>query len=906
MTDTLTQLRASLADRYTIEHELGAGGMATVYLAHDIKHDRHVAIKVLRPELAAVIGADRFLSEIRTTANLQHPHILPLFDSGAADGSLFYVMPFIEGESLRDRLAREKQIPIVDAIRIATEVASALDYAHRHGVIHRDIKPENILLHDGRALVADFGIALAASKAGGARMTETGMSLGTPQYMSPEQAMGERDITARSDVYALGAVLYEMLLGEPPFTGPTAQAIVAKVMTEKPSGIVARRERVPLQIEDATLTALEKLPADRFATAAQFADALNAPVSATGAHASARTAATNVAAPWWQRQALPIITVLGAIAVVAIIASLFAIRKSSTPETTDINRLGLELGAGQALQENGGSRLAWSPDGRSFAYIGFGSQGTPLLYLRSLDSLEATPISGTDGATSPFFSPDGKYIAFITTTPYSLRVVPRSGGEPRTIAKDSVSGGGGDWAADGYIYFDGATTISRIRPDGSGRQAIATLDTLRNEIGVAWPQELPNGRGVIFRVRRASDDVGQYSIDVVDLKTHSRKELVKATMARYAPSGHLIYVLADGSLMASRIDLDRLELTGTPTLIARGVAIGAFGAADLALSPDGSMLYTVGGRVAAIEPVWVGRNGVATKVDPALPEVIVANVALSPDGSRMALDVQVSASVNRTEDIWVKQLPVGPFSRLTSEGEQNRRPSWSHDGRDVLFLSGRRGLEALYRQRADGSTPAKLIATIAGGIAESFESPDGRWLVERTELNAPGTSNHGIMAMQIGVDTTWKPVVSSRFQLLAPALSPDGRWLAYSSDETGRSEIYVSPFPNAAAGKIQVSTAGGSVPQWGRKDDELFYVSASNDMMAAQVRTAPDFAVLAQKRLFSTVGYVASTAHAAYDVTADGQRFVMLRPYAAVGDVSPVTHLILVQNFLAYLKKVLP
>src|SRR5512141_1609877 len=242
MTDVLGRLTAALADRYRVERELGAGGMATVYLAEDLRHGRKVAVKVLRPELAAVIGADRFLAEIRTTANLQHPHILPLHDSGQADSFLFYVMPFVEGESLRDRLVRETQLPIGDAVRIATEVASALDYAHRHGVIHRDIKPENILLHDGRALVADFGIALAASKAGGTRMTETGMSLGTPTYMSPEQAMGEREITGRSDVYALGAVLYEMLSGDPPFTGSTAQAVVARVLTEKPAPLIPRRE----------------------------------------------------------------------------------------------------------------------------------------------------------------------------------------------------------------------------------------------------------------------------------------------------------------------------------------------------------------------------------------------------------------------------------------------------------------------------------------------------------------------------------------------------------------------------------------------------------------------------------------------------------------------------------------
>src|SRR6185295_18311467 len=269
-----TALSNALADRYRIERELGQGGMALVFLAQDVRHDRKVAIKVLRPELAAVIGAERFLREIKTIATLQHPHILGLIDSGEVNGTAYYVMPFVEGESLRDRLTREKQLPINDAVRIATEVAAALDYAHRHGVVHRDIKPENILLHDGTALVADFGIALAVSSAGGSRMTETGMSLGTPHYMSPEQAMGEREITARSDVYALGCVTYEMLLGEPPFTGPTVQSIMAKVMTEKPAGLIARRDRVPEAVEDAVLTALEKLPADRFASAAEFAVAL--------------------------------------------------------------------------------------------------------------------------------------------------------------------------------------------------------------------------------------------------------------------------------------------------------------------------------------------------------------------------------------------------------------------------------------------------------------------------------------------------------------------------------------------------------------------------------------------------------------------------------------------------------
>src|SRR5687768_13001590 len=271
---TTDRLNSALSGRYALERLIGEGGMATVYLARDVRHNRKVALKVLKPDLGAIVGVDRFLAEIQVTANLQHPNLLPLFDSGAADNLLFYVMPFIEGESLRARIDREKQLPVDDSLKIATSVASALDYAHRHGVIHRDLKPENVLLHDGNALVADFGIALAVSNAGGNRITQTGLSLGTPQYMSPEQATGDRVIDARSDIYSLGALTYEMLTGEPPHTGTTSQAIIARVLTEKPRSIRSSRPSVPVHLAQAVERALEKLPADRFASARELAAAM--------------------------------------------------------------------------------------------------------------------------------------------------------------------------------------------------------------------------------------------------------------------------------------------------------------------------------------------------------------------------------------------------------------------------------------------------------------------------------------------------------------------------------------------------------------------------------------------------------------------------------------------------------
>jgi len=287
MSNALDRLTAALADRYTIERELGAGGMATVYLAQDLKHGRKVALKVLKPELAAVLGAERFVVEIKTTAALQHSHILPLFDSGTADGFLYYVIPYIQGETLRSKLDRETQLGIDEAVRITTNVAEALDYAHRHGVIHRDIKPENILLHDGRPMVADFGIALAVSAAAGGRMTETGLSLGTPHYMSPEQATAEKELTARSDVYSLGSVLYEMLTGNPPHTDASLQQIIMKIVTKDAAPVTKLRRAVPLNVAAAVAKSLEKLPADRFDSAKEFADALADPHLSTAATAIA-------------------------------------------------------------------------------------------------------------------------------------------------------------------------------------------------------------------------------------------------------------------------------------------------------------------------------------------------------------------------------------------------------------------------------------------------------------------------------------------------------------------------------------------------------------------------------------------------------------------------------------------
>ncbi len=369
MSDAPDRLAAALADRYRIERELGEGGMATVYLAEDLKHHRRVAIKVLKPELAAVLGADRFVQEITTTASLQHPNILPLFDSGTADGFLYYVMPYVEGESLRDRLNREKQLPVQEAVDLTTEVADALQYAHEHGVVHRDIKPENILIHAGRPMVADFGIALAVSAAAGGRMTETGLSLGTPHYMSPEQATAEPDITGRSDVYSLASVLYEMLTGEPPHLGGSAQQIIMKIVTEEPAPVTKLRKSVPPNVAAAIGKALEKLPADRFDSAREFADALADPGYRSTA---ASTEASVFGARRWGTRITLAGWVLWGLTLAA--GGWVWSRTRSAPQES-VTRYALQLSEPESLTTDRVGVLAISPDGSRIAYIGGGKAG---------------------------------------------------------------------------------------------------------------------------------------------------------------------------------------------------------------------------------------------------------------------------------------------------------------------------------------------------------------------------------------------------------------------------------------------------------------------------------------------------------------------------------------------------
>jgi Tol biopolymer transport system component len=888
MAELLERLQSALADRYRLSREIGAGGMATVYLAHDVRHDRPVALKLLRPELSAVIGAERFLAEIKLTANLQHPHILPLFDSGEADSHLFYVMPYIEGETLRDRLNREKQLPVADALRIATEVASALDYAHRHGVVHRDIKPENILLHDGRALVADFGIALAASKASGSRMTETGMSLGTPHYMSPEQAMGEREITPRSDVYALGAMLYEMLTGEPPFTGNTAQAVVARVLTESPRLMVPQRHTIPPAVEAAVLTALEKLPADRFGTAAEFAEALagrgfTAPATAASIAATpVGPAATGTARPTrWKAVA----AVALALAAVATAAALWGWLRPGTAPV--VNRYSVMLRQAEELRPTAiAGNLGISPDGNRIAYVGPGDGGNRI-WLREHDKLRPSPIPGTEGGLSPFFSPDGNQVAFIVSG-QTLKIATLSGGPPVTLS-DTLNASGGDWGRDGYIYTELNNGLGRVKATGGPIEELYRLSDERHEIGAEYPNVMPDGKGIVFRRRIAGKPPNEFEIMEMALPNGAAHHLTNGVYAHYAESGHLLVVTGDGKLLAIPFDPKKRALTGAPVAMMDGMLHSGPFEVNFAVSASGTLTYTSGGSLGANSVWWVTRDGKATPVDSSWnPQGTLNSVALSPDGRSLA----VTLLRGSTQDIWVKQMPSGPFSRVTFGDTAHFRAQWTGDGRSVVYLNDHgSGSGDPLITRADGTGTPRLLLHQAATFAQAFETRDGKWLVLRRSISEPG--NGDIFAVRTG-DTTLVPLLTTPARELSPSVSPDGRWLAYSSDESGNPEVYLRPFPEVTTARWQVSLSGGSNPMWAPNGRELFYLNGRQELCSVAITPGgTGLTVGAPEMLFPAGAYAVARNAGVFDVSPDGRRFVLVRGSAAASDAE----LVVVQNW---------
>jgi Tol biopolymer transport system component/tRNA A-37 threonylcarbamoyl transferase component Bud32 len=881
--DAVAQLNSALTGRYEVEREIGAGGMATVYLARDLRHDRRVALKVLKPELGAVLGVERFLAEIKVTANLQHPNLLPLFDSGEANGLLFYVMPYVEGESLRARLEREKQLPVDEAVRIVAAIASALDYAHRHGVIHRDLKPENILLHEGQPLVADFGIALAVSRAGGNRITQTGLSLGTPQYMSPEQATADRAIDGRTDIYSLGAVLYEMLVGDPPYTGSTSQAIIAKVLTEKPRPVRSGRPAVPAHVEASVERALEKLPADRFATAHEFAEAVTGaraigPGSGGPASRESRAQPASARARWLRRAMaiIPWVVALGA-------AGWAATR--TTHDTGDLPTARFAVPILATARITAGQYLAVSPNGARFAWVGQTPSGTQI-FVRSLDDLSFKAIAGTEAAGLLCFSPDGAWLAFFADK--RLKKVSLAGGSPVTVASvDRINPAGCTWGVrDDIVIGDATAGLWRVAAAGGVPSVLTTLDHRLGERGHGAPRFLADGKTIAFVSWRNGTEDAHLAFTTLDGKVTVSPQL--GLQAMQLETGPIVFVTSDGTLMAARFDPRHL-VVGTPVPVAEKVYVRPDGYSPWGASPNGTLVMLRSQTSSRL--VLVTRNGGAEPLGNELRAFRTPRV--SPDGGRIAVEID-QGGLGGQADIWMITRASQTLSRLTVGGNSTD-PLWTPDGRRIAFTSTGDSAKAplnVYWQNSDGSGAREPLVSGPAVLWPMSWAPDGRTLVY--EEYAPGNPTR-IKAVRPGEKES-RLLVPSPSMVRLPSVSPDGHWIAYSSNETGRFEVYVSPFP-AAEGKAQVSTNGGDEPVWARNGRELFYRDLTS-MVAAAVQTKPAFSVTARRTLFDDPFLRSSSRN--YDLMPDDQHFLMLKA------TDEAAQFVVVTNWLPELKARLP
>jgi serine/threonine-protein kinase len=866
-------LAPALAGRYEIEREIGRGGMAVVFLAHDVKHSRRVAIKVVGAELGAVLGADRFLSEIRVTANLHHPNILPLFDSGEAAGLLYYVMPFVDGESLRARLDRERQLPVDEALRIAAAIAGAVQHAHENGVVHRDLKPENILLQSGQPVVADFGIALAVSNAGGARATQTGMSLGTPQYMSPEQATGDRIIDARSDVYSLGAITYEMLVGEPPHTGATSQAIIARILTERPRSVRESRASVPEHVDFAIARALEKLPADRFATAKEFADALQGRI-ASGPVTSASRRAT--------RPSQTALLGVGVASLVAVAASVGWWRSAHVPPPA-VHRYVVNLPAGVTVGGGGGQKVAMSHDGQSLAF----SSSDTRLFVRRLDQLEPTQFPKAQPAGPEFhFSEDGKWLTYWNHGPYRIPIGPaETGVEPTRLV---------ELPSRGQVVYFGSELIYLFQnkfwsvPAGGGPpRKLASMDTT---VDASWlhPVMLSDGKTIAFSVGLRAAKNGDETpprLALISADSGSTRTVLELEASGIVGNvdGILIFTrpaaFGRERLFAVKFDVGKRKVLGAPVEL---VADRITNRSGVAVSDNGTLAYiAVDAPSSKVEIVDTLGNVTAS-----LPNLARYHDALaSPDGKRIALTIADGAQ----SDISVYNVETGVTTPLTHTGGDT--PRWTLDSKRVAYSAS----NGSFWMPVDGSAPAEPIpgtAALGPSYWLSDLSGDGKYII----LGHAVGGLRPVIAPPIALPFAGGEPITLLEGAEAPqawVVSPNAKWIAYESREAGgKHQVFIRSFPSGPA-KVQLSTEGGDDPQWSPDGRKLFYRRADKEFRVATL----DFSGAAPRVVRTDVLFanrdLAERPIATYSVHPDGKHFVVTRP---VGDGA---RLVVVENWIA-------
>ncbi|HEY3171978.1 MAG TPA: protein kinase [Thermoanaerobaculia bacterium] len=894
----MTLASGSRLGPYEILSPLGAGGMGEVYRAKDTRLDRTVAVKVLPAHLSSSAESrQRFEREAKTISQLSHPHICALYDVGNQDGVEFLVMEYLEGETLSDRLLKGA-LPFEQVLRYGIEIADALDKAHRQGIVHRDLKPGNVMLTKSGVKLLDFGLAKAVAPASarsgasltalptqtGKDLTAEGTILGTFQYMAPEQLEG-REAAARTDIFAFGAVLYEMATGKKAFSGRSQASLISSIMSSEPAAISTLAPMTPPAFDRIVRTCLAKDPEDRWHTAHDIALQLKWVAEGSPAGIAARPAARRRERLAW-----------GAFAVAAIAALVLGVLLArQRHEPSPVFRSSI-LPSENTRFEFRSSPMAVSPDGQQVAFVAQRSEGARQLWLRAFDALEARPLAGTDGASKPFWSPDSRFLGFFAGG--KLKRIAVSGGSPQTLC-DAPSGRGGTWNRDGVILFvpSFGDRVHRVAASGGTASPVTRIDESRGEFGHTWPFFLPDGRHFLYvsyaaRAARPEDAssvfLGSLDSNERRLLFHARSNVAYVPLSAGASQGHLLF-WQSGALVARPFDAKRLRLTGEAFPVAEQLRfLGASGAAIFSVSETGVLAYQSSPRGELSQLTWFDRSG--KRLESVGPAADYFHPRLSHDGRRIAvalIDPQTAYS-----DIWIHDLARRVSTRLTFGPGVNIFPIWSPDDKWLVFASNRKGPLDLYQRAASGTGQDEILLSSAttSRFPTDWSGATGLIAFFTTVPKAD------IWTLSVA-ERKATPFLATPFQEGSPQFSPDGRWMAYGSTESGTVEIFVQAFP-ASGGKWQISTAGGSYPRWRRDGKELYYIAPDNTLMAVEIATGSRFGAGTPKPLFRAsiksfdIGFQ-------YDVSPDGSRF-LINTLAEDAQTSSIT---VVQNWTAELKK---
>jgi len=873
---------------YKVLEKIGQGGMGEVFLAQDTTLDRKVALKFLPEEMQQDSTAKkRFLREAKSAAALDHPFICHIHEVGEVEGKSFIAMEYIQGTTLREKLV-EGPLPVKEALETAAEIAEAVEAAHKQEIVHRDLKPANIMLTpQGHVKVMDFGLAKRVTPVEGqeeeitTKLTQQGSTLGTVPYMSPEQVRGQA-VDTRSDIFSFGVLLYEMLTGVNPFKGDTSVDTSHAILGETPPPLTRYTEDIPVLLQHTVRKMLAKEPERRYQLIHDVRTNLGELIEESGDSirevATGLSGASSTEAWWWR--AIPW-SIAGLIAVIAAVGFWILTRPTPEPLTRFV------ISTAPWVSDNN-NELAISPDGRRIVYQA--SPGPSQLYVRSLDEYVARPIAGTEGLNGDhFFSPDGEWVAFFSAG--KLKKASLAGGTPITICEAPSAERSGSWAED-TIVFSSAGSLYRISAAGGTLETLAAPDTEKGEGRYAMPEILPGGQALLFTISTSTGS----QIALLSLETGEQKVLLAGRQAHYAPTGHLVYALSEsGTLMAAPFDLARLEVTGGSVPILEEVRQTSPGAVDYAFSVDGTLVYVPGGSGAGqFRLVWVDRQGAVEPMG--APPHQYRHPRLSPDGERVAVTIQEAST-----DIWVYDIARNTLTRLTFEGA-NQQSRWTPDGMRVTFRSDRAGTDNLFWKSADGSGPAERLTTSEIRQNPGSWSPDGQVLAFHQQSGPESSASTGrdIWVLPLEGERRPWPFLQTPFNEAAPQFSPDGRWLAYVSDDSGRREVYVQPFPGPG-GKYQISTEGGTEAVWGR-NGELYYRNEIGDkIMGVEITTEPTFRAGNPRLLFEGLHQRGTGNSPFYDVTPNGQRFVMVQTQETES-----TQINVVQNWFEELKRLVP